>query len=78
MYVCCHSDNDVITAGCNVDLGHRPEDIDKRACDMYSFAVILWEIATGKLPFQGLSPMLVGIKVTSPCSLIPIPLRPGL
>ena len=30
---------------------------------MYSFAVILWEIATGKIPFQGLSPMLVGIKV---------------
>ena len=32
---------------------------------MYSFAVILWEISTGKIPFQGLSPMQVGIKVDS-------------
>lgn len=30
---------------------------------MYSFAVILWEIATGKVPFTGLSPMHVGVKV---------------
>ena len=32
---------------------------------MYSFAVILWELATGKVPFAGLSPMHVGIKVRS-------------
>lgn len=44
-------------------LQHRPEDIDKRAADMYSFAIILWELATGKVPFAGLSPMHVGIKV---------------
>ena len=44
-------------------LQHRPEDIDKRAADMYSFAVILWEIATNKIPFSGLSPMNIGIKV---------------
>lgn len=44
-------------------LGHRFEDIDKRACDMYSFAIILWEIATGKIPFHGLPPMFVGVKV---------------
>jgi integrin-linked kinase len=30
---------------------------------MYSFAVILWEIATNKIPFVGLSPMNIGIKV---------------
>ena len=44
-------------------LQHRPEDVDKRAADMYSFAVILWEIATNKVPFAGLSPMNIGIKV---------------
>ena len=47
----------------SLDLQHRPSDIDKRAADMYSFAVILWEVATGKIPFAGLSPMHVGIKV---------------
>ena len=46
-----------------LDLQHRPSDVDKRAADMYSFAVILWEVATGKVPFAGLSPMHVGIKV---------------
>ena len=35
---------------------------------MYSFAVILWEIATNKIPFVGLSPMNIGIKV---CICIP-------
>ena len=28
-------------------LQHCPEDVDKRAADMYSFAVIPWEIVFG-------------------------------
>ncbi len=46
-----------------VALQHKPDDYDKRAADMYSFAVILWEVSTGKIPFAGLAPMHVGIKV---------------
>ena len=44
-------------------LQKRPDEIDKRAADMYGFALILWEIATGKLPYAGLSPMMAGLKV---------------
>lgn len=44
-------------------LTHRPEDIDRRAGDMYSFAIILWEVSTSKIPFDGLSPMCAGIKI---------------
>ena len=53
-------------------LQHRPEDVDKRAADMYSFAVILWEIATNKVPFAGLSPMNIGIKVYIQSKLIDV------
>ena len=44
-------------------LQHRPEDFDKKAADMYSFAIILWEVSTGKIPFADLSPMHAGTKV---------------
>ncbi|XP_019853553.1 PREDICTED: integrin-linked protein kinase-like [Amphimedon queenslandica] len=44
-------------------LQKRPDEVDKRAADMYSFAVILWEIATGKIPYAGLSPMMAGFKI---------------
>ena len=31
---------------------------------MYSFAMMLWEIASGKVPFGGISPMRAGIMVS--------------
>lgn len=49
----------------HIALQRRSEDIDKRAANMYSFAVILWEIATGKSPFAGMSPMHTGLKVST-------------
>ena len=44
-------------------LQRRPDDIDRKAAHMYSFAMILWEIASGKVPFEGISPMRAGIMV---------------
>jgi len=42
----------------------RPfSDINQRAADMWSFAVLLWELATREVPFAELSPMEVGMKV---------------
>ena len=45
-------------------LQRRPEDIDRKAAHMYSFAMMLWEIASGKVPFGGISPMRAGIMVS--------------
>lgn len=50
-------------------LQRRSDEIDKRASDMYSFAVILWEITTGKKPYAGLSPMMAGFKVNTATSV---------
>ena len=59
MYFCVHC----------IALQRRSEDIDKRAANMYSFAVVLWEISTGKVPFAGMSAMHAGLKVSiSHCS----------
>ena len=45
------------------DLSKRPDEVDKRAADMYSFAIVLWEIVTGKVPFASLSTTKAGLKV---------------
>ena len=34
----------------------RSEHIDEKA-DVYSFGVILWEILTGKIPWEDMNPM---------------------
>ena len=44
-------------------LQRRPDEINQRASDMWSFAVLLWELATREVPFADLSPMEVGMKV---------------
>jgi integrin-linked kinase len=33
------------------------------ACDMWSFSILLWELATREVPFADLSPMECGMKV---------------
>lgn len=46
-------------------LSKRPADINLEASDMWSFAVLLWELATREVPFADLSPMECGMKVSN-------------
>ncbi|MGH0153925.1 UNVERIFIED_CONTAM: hypothetical protein FKN15_068763 [Acipenser sinensis] len=44
-------------------LQKKPEDINRRSADMWSFAVLLWELVTREVPFADLSNMEIGMKV---------------
>lgn len=44
-------------------LQKKPSEINLEASDMWSFAILLWELATREVPFADLSPMEVGMKV---------------
>lgn len=46
-----------------IGLQKRPDEVDRRAANMYTFALILWEIGTSNVPFGGMSPMCAGLKV---------------
>ncbi|GAB6027077.1 hypothetical protein CHUAL_013803 [Chamberlinius hualienensis] len=41
----------------------KQEEINVKAADMWSFAVLLWELHTREVPFAGISPMEVGMKI---------------
>lgn len=42
-----------------------PKQMNTRAADMWSFAVLLWELTTREVPFGDLSPMEVGMKIAT-------------
>ncbi|KAG7261377.1 hypothetical protein CRUP_036091 [Coryphaenoides rupestris] len=48
-------------------LQKRPEDINRRSADMWSFAVLLWELVTREVPFADLSQMEIGMKLMRLC-----------
>jgi integrin-linked kinase len=54
-------------------LTKKPDDINSRACDMWSYAILLWELATREVPFAELSPMEIGMKVALEGLRIKIP-----
>ena len=45
-------------------LQKKAEDINQRAADMWSFAIMLFELETREVPFADLTPMEIGMKVT--------------
>ena len=53
-------------------LAKSSKEINLRAADMWSFAVLLWEMATREEPFRDLAPMEAGMKVSSCFSLVDI------
>nr|CAG4636933.1 EOG090X04G6 [Ceriodaphnia reticulata] len=44
-------------------LQKKGKEINVKAADMWSFAVLLWELATRQVPFAELSPMEAGLKI---------------
>ncbi|KFD49115.1 hypothetical protein M514_10057 [Trichuris suis] len=57
-------------------LQKRFSDINSRAADMWSFAMILWELCTREVPFADLSPMQTGMKIALEGLRVSIP--PGI
>lgn len=45
-------------------LQKKPEEINRRSSDMWSFAILLWELVTREVPFADLSNMEIGMKVS--------------
>jgi len=47
-----------------VALQKKPSEINWEASDMWSYAILLWELSTREVPFAELSPMECGMKVS--------------
>uniref|UniRef100_A0A1E1XQL3 Putative integrin-linked kinase n=1 Tax=Amblyomma sculptum TaxID=1581419 RepID=A0A1E1XQL3_AMBSC len=57
-------------------LQKKQDEMNWKAADMWSFAILLWELATRQVPFADLSPMEIGMKVALEELRVTIP--PGI
>jgi integrin-linked kinase len=46
-------------------LAKSPKNINSKAADMWSYAILLWELATREVPFPELTPMEAGMKIAT-------------
>ena len=46
-------------------LKKSPSDINTRAADMWSYAIMLWEMSTREIPFSDLTPMEAGMRIAT-------------
>ena len=46
-------------------LKKSPADINSRAADMWSYAVMLWEMSMREIPFGDLAPMEAGMRIAT-------------
>ena len=46
-------------------LKKSPADINSRAADMWSYAIMLWEMSMREVPFGDLSPMEAGMRIAT-------------
>ena len=51
------------TTCCVVALQRRGDDMNVKSADMWSYAIVLWELSTREVPFADMSPMEIGMKV---------------
>jgi len=57
-------------------LQKKTTEINVKAADMWSFAMLLWELATRQVPFSDMNPMEVGMKIALEDLRVTIP--PGI
>jgi integrin-linked kinase len=57
-------------------LQRKSTEINVKAADMWSFAILLWELATRQVPFADMNPMEVGMKIALEDLRVAIP--PGI
>ena len=48
-------------------------EVNRKAADMWSFAVVLWEMVTREIPFSDLSPMQCGLKIATESLRVLVP-----